>query len=164
MTEQTKIEIEGKEKQTEESKEIQIEDISEEKYTKPNLDGKTVNIFNVTLFQGYQTNTTRSGKKHKPVSIKVWYDEKTYELYGGMKAYLNDDGSTSQPQLWKEGKSHSAKLFKVWCDHEGKNPKETTLKEFLLDLKGKKAVLTNITTEYDDKEFRKNIITEFIKE
>ncbi|RMF94488.1 MAG: hypothetical protein D6734_07625 [Candidatus Schekmanbacteria bacterium] len=156
--------------QNQETTEIPLDSLSNRKigegFEKPNLDGKTVTIFDVKLEATNRISKTQDGsREYRPLILRLFYNDNTlFETYGGIMQFRNADGTFREPTIWVEGQNEAAKLFRKWSNFVGKNPKETSLKEFLLNLKGKKAIIENKKVMYMGKEFNKNVIKEFIKE
>ena len=146
--------------------EINLDDIGDrkigEKKEKPDLDGKEVTISDVKLIPTNDISTTRDGtKQFKSVMLRVYYGEDIYENYGGVQQFKHGDKFDS-PTIWVEGKNAAAVLLRMWAKHVGVEVEDVSLKEFFKGLIGKKVRLKTKTEEYQNEEYRKNIVEEFL--
>jgi len=147
--------------------EINVDDLDNrklgERVEKPDLDGKVVTIKDVKLIPLNEVNTTKDGtRQFRSVMMRVFYGENTYENYGGVQQFKHGDKFDS-PSIWTDGKSAAAKLLKMWAKHVGIELEDVSLKEFFKGLVGRKVKLKKKMTEYNEEEYRKNIIDEFIE-
>lgn len=152
---------------TQELKEINLTQMSDRKIgesvEKPNLDGQTVSITDVSLKETNEERTTQDGtKKQKTVIFSIEYDGIHRENYGGVTSFIYDDGNTGEPTIWPEGKSAAAVLFNKWLKFVGKEVGDVSFKEFFVGLKGMTAQIVNVPVYYQDEEFRKNIVDSFV--
>jgi len=148
------------------SEEIDLDKLSDkklgEKMEKPRLDGQEFIITKVELKATVEEKKTKDNKKtYKPVLFKVYYGEDNFENYGGV-AQFKFDGEFNEPTIWTDGMSASAKLFRLWLKTTGKQVEDVSFKDFFSGLKGKKVKIKTKTTEYEGREYVKNIIEAFI--
>jgi len=165
--EQTTIATEGAEEQTEALDDSQFTTPLKQEYTKPNLDGEVVTIHAKTgLIQNInEIKTSKDGsRRYKPVILRVYSEEGTYENYGGIRRYEQEDKTFGEPTIWIKGTNNSAKLLRMWCQAVGKNPEEVSIHEFVDGLRGMKARLKHVIVSAFDKEYPKNIIEEFVED
>ena len=148
------------------SEEIDLNKLSDrklgEKMEKPKLDGQEFVITKIELKATVEEKKTKDNSKtYKPVLFKVFYGDDNYENYGGV-AQFKFDGDYAEPTIWTDGNSAAAKLFRLWLGTTGKKVEEVSFKDFFSGLKGMKVKLRTKTTEYEGKEYLKNVVEEFI--
>ena len=153
-----------------ELKEINLNSMSDrkigesgQKVEKPNLDGQEVTITDVSLKETGEVRTTQDGtKKYKTVIFSIEYDGNNRENYGGVTAFIYEDGNVGEPTIWTEGKSAAAVLFNKWLNFVGKKVEDVSYRDFFLGLTGLKVKLVNKLSFFQGEEFKKNIIDSFI--
>lgn len=149
--------------------EFDVEDLDKDSYNvrqeAPNMDGQIKIIKAIKLVNTFKDQTTKAGdKKYRGWLLKIIFDDDTWTNYSGIKQYYANDNKTLQKSLniWKNGTSEIAKLYKIVCKHNKVYADDVGELEFFKMLKGLKIKLKHKIIEVSGKEFGKNYIDEIL--
>ena len=142
--------------------------IGEPSFDKPHLAGKFAVLGRPMLIPSGDIRFSKAGTyRMEDIQFKVPFkiegtNEEYFENYGGLNRFVQPDGSKSAPSINIEGNNAAANLFKAWIKYKRKDPLEVSIKEFLMDLEGKKVRLKEQITTYQGTVGFKNVVESFL--
>jgi hypothetical protein len=146
------------------------------KYNRESLDGETVKIQSVKMFNPNREtdeiidSLSGNGSKYYKTKILITYDKensegvKHREYLSGAIQFIQKDGSLSSPNIWYEGsESQVGALFEKVAKIKNIEPKELSPREFMNFLNsGPKCVVKYTEVKYNKQKYYKNLIEKFI--
>jgi len=147
---------------------------SQQKYERPNLDGKDVKILSAKVFKRESnpviTSVNNPNVKYRKVNFVITYESKNKdeindrEYISGAIQFQQREGGYGQVNFWNKGaKNQSAMLWELVAKKKDKQPEKMSQKEFYDFLNsGITVKLKYVDTQWKNETYHKNLPMEIL--